>query len=223
VIQTYYVEQLNKIIEAINYASDSYWGNPERFKFKATIDSFSTISELIDGQDRVVKSTFTINLYGYIVPDNIQKEINSIKKYNSKSQIIIGLEVEGVGQTELVGMNKQITPTTFPSQISSGASFTGGGVNPATLVYLNTNIQKLGIFVNPTTITFNSGWLVAPAGLPPTTSNNFSLFCNGVLIDNSAIATFSESSGVTTLVINPTILGYSLVSTDEVIAIGKFN
>ena len=31
VIQTYYVEQLNKIIESINYASDSYWGNPERF------------------------------------------------------------------------------------------------------------------------------------------------------------------------------------------------
>ena len=40
IIQTYYVEQLNKIIEAINYASDSYWGNPERFKFKALIDSF---------------------------------------------------------------------------------------------------------------------------------------------------------------------------------------
>ena len=36
IIQTYYVEQLNKIIEAINYASDSYWGNPERFKFKAS-------------------------------------------------------------------------------------------------------------------------------------------------------------------------------------------
>ena len=223
VIQTYYVEQLNKIIEAINYASDSYWGNPERFKFKATIDSFSTISELVDGQDRVVKSTFTINLYGYIVPDNIQKEINSIKKYNSKSQIVIGLEVDGVGGAELVSMNRQTTPTTFPSQISSGASSIGGGVNPATLVYLNTNVQQLGTFVNTTTITFPRGWLVAPSGLPSTTSNNFSLFCNGVLIDNSAITSFSESGGTTTLVINPTILGYNLESIDEVIAIGKFS
>ena len=39
IIQTYYVEQLNKIVEAINYASDSYWGDPERFKFRAMIDS----------------------------------------------------------------------------------------------------------------------------------------------------------------------------------------
>ncbi len=39
IVQTYYVEQLNKIIEAINYASDSYWGDPERFKFKAQISS----------------------------------------------------------------------------------------------------------------------------------------------------------------------------------------
>ena len=92
VIQTYYMEQLNKIIEAINYSSDSYWGDPERFKFKASIDSFSPSIELIDGKDRIAKSTFSIKLYGYIVPDNIQKEINSIKKYNSKSQIVIGLE-----------------------------------------------------------------------------------------------------------------------------------
>ena len=51
IIQTYYVEQLNKIIEAINYASDSYWGNPERFKFKALIDSFATVTELQQSQE----------------------------------------------------------------------------------------------------------------------------------------------------------------------------
>jgi hypothetical protein len=46
IISTYYVEQLNKIIEAINYASDSYWGNPERFQFRARIDNFSTPVEI---------------------------------------------------------------------------------------------------------------------------------------------------------------------------------
>ena len=45
-IQTYYMEQLNKIIESCEYASDAYWGNPERFKFRAFIDSFSTATEL---------------------------------------------------------------------------------------------------------------------------------------------------------------------------------
>ena len=94
-IQTYYIDQLNKIVEAVNYASDSYWGDPERFKFKASIDSYATTVELNDGQDRIVKSTFSINMFGYIIPENIQKQISSIKKYNSKSQIVIGLETTG--------------------------------------------------------------------------------------------------------------------------------
>ena len=94
-IQTYYIDQLNKIVEAVNYASDSYWGDPERFKFKASIDSYATTVELNDGQDRIVKSTFSINMFGYIIPENIQKQISSIKKYNNKSQIVIGLETTG--------------------------------------------------------------------------------------------------------------------------------
>jgi hypothetical protein len=92
IIQTYYMEQLNKVIESIEYASDSYWGNPERYKFRAFIDQFTTATELSAGQDRMVKGTFTIRLRGYIIPDVLQKDLNSIKKVNSKSQIIIQLE-----------------------------------------------------------------------------------------------------------------------------------
>ena len=92
VVQTYYVEQLNKIIEAINYASDSYWGDPARFKFRARIDSFQTITELQQSQERLVKSTFTIKLYGYMVPDTVQKDITAIKKVNSKAKLIFQLE-----------------------------------------------------------------------------------------------------------------------------------
>ena len=62
IIQTYYMEQLNKIIESIEYASDAYWGNPERFKFRAFINDFTTTTELVAGQDRLVKGTFNINL-----------------------------------------------------------------------------------------------------------------------------------------------------------------
>ena len=91
-IQTYYVEQLNKIIEAINYASDSYWGDPERFKFKTSIDSYSTVVEMTDTTSRIIKGTFTIKLFGYIIPNTIQKELTAIKKYNSKAQVIIGIE-----------------------------------------------------------------------------------------------------------------------------------
>tara|TARA_R110000803_G_scaffold50039_3_gene103986 strand:+ start:3334 stop:4611 length:1278 start_codon:yes stop_codon:yes gene_type:complete len=222
-IQTYYIEQLNKVIEAINYTSDSYWGDPERFQFKSRIDTFNTITELNQGQDRIVRSNFSLKIYGYIIPDVVQKNINSIKKYNDKSKVIFSIETFTTNQDFQKKTNNPSplfldvppplpTPTPAPSQISSEM-----------VIYLNTNVQKLGTFVNPTTVTFASGWLSAPAGLPVTSLSNFTLFCNGVLIEDSAVTSFSQLSGVTTLVINPTELGYSFANGDEVIAIGKFS
>ena len=93
IISTYYVEQMNKIVEAMNYASDSYWGNPERFKFRARIDSFQTNTELPVGAERIVKTNFTLTLRGYIVPDNIQKQLESIKKFSNAVQVVFSTEV----------------------------------------------------------------------------------------------------------------------------------
>jgi hypothetical protein len=108
IIQTYYVEQLNKIIEAINYASDSYWGNPERFKFKALIDSFATVTELQQSQERLVKGTFSLKMHGYIIPETVQKDLNSVKKYNSKSKIIFSMETDSTPQR--YEANPTVTP-----------------------------------------------------------------------------------------------------------------
>jgi hypothetical protein len=94
VIYTYYVEQMNKIIEAINYASDSYWGDPARFKFNARIDSFNTVIEVNDGKDRAVKSTFNIKLNGHIIPDVLQKDVSAIKKIPVVTKTIFGIETE---------------------------------------------------------------------------------------------------------------------------------
>lgn len=217
IVQTYYIEQLNKIVEAINYASDSYWGDPERFQFKAMIDSFNTITELNQGQNRVVRSNFSLKVHGYIVPDIIQKDLTAIKKYNSRSKVTFGIET--TSGLEYVSSSKPKAVTQFASSTTSG----GTGINPSVLTYLNTNIQKEGTYVNSTTVTFPSGWLTAPTGLPPTSINNFSIFVNGALIEGAAISSFTESGGVTTLVIDPTELGYSFSPTDEVIAIGKFS
>jgi hypothetical protein len=92
VVFTYYVEQLNKIVEAIEYASDAYWGNPEQFQFQTRIDTFNTVTELQNTAERLVRSTFNIKVHGYIVPEVLQKDLNSIKKFSSKSKVVIGLE-----------------------------------------------------------------------------------------------------------------------------------
>jgi hypothetical protein len=219
IVQTYYVEQLNKIVESINYASDSYWGDPERFKFKARIDSFATTNELNQGANRVVRSTFTLKINGYIVPDVMQKDLKAIKKYNGKSKVTFGLEAI---DTPLTTLQSNLYPS--PSTIFiDGQTTVINYIDPMIINYLNTNIQKLGNYVDPFTITFNSGWLVAPTGLPPTSINNFSIFINGQLVEEAAIVSFTESGGVTTLVIDENELGFSLDPNDEVVAIGKFN
>ena len=108
IIQTYYMEQLNKIIEACEYSSDAYWGNPERFKFRAFIDSFSTETSLTANRDRLVKGTFNIRLRGYIIPDTIQKDLSAITKFNTKSKFII--RTETTHNEELFETNVTKTP-----------------------------------------------------------------------------------------------------------------
>jgi len=90
---TYYVEQLNKIVEAMEYASDSYWGDPQRYQFKSMIDSFGFQTELEQDDNRIVRSTFDVKLNGYIIPDTIQKDITAIKKFSNKTQVIINENV----------------------------------------------------------------------------------------------------------------------------------
>ncbi len=88
-VNTYYMEQLNKIIEAIEYASDSYWGDPSRYKFRAMIDSFAIQTEISDNAERVVSSTFNIKLNGYIIPDTIQKDTTALKKIPDVTRITV--------------------------------------------------------------------------------------------------------------------------------------
>ena len=89
-IWTDYISQLNKIIEAVNYSADSYWGDPERFKFMAGIDQFTNINELSDGDGRIVRANFTLKVQGYIIPDSIQKKLKEQgTRYFSKAQIVL--------------------------------------------------------------------------------------------------------------------------------------
>jgi hypothetical protein len=72
------------------------------------IDGFTNANQLAQGQERVVRSNFNINMYGYIIPDVIQKDLSSIKKYNEKSKIIFSMET--TSNPEIFNPNPQIAP-----------------------------------------------------------------------------------------------------------------
>lgn len=92
VIFTDYVEQMNKIVEGINFASDSYWGDPSKFKFRAMIDNYTTAVELNKGEDRAVKTNFNINLFGHIITDAINAKALAAPKFFSKSSVTFTTE-----------------------------------------------------------------------------------------------------------------------------------
>ena len=92
IIFTDYMEQNNKIVEGINFASDSYWGDPSKFRFRAMIDNYSTSAELVQGNDRIVKTEFSINLLGHIITDTYNAELVNSKKIYSKSAVKINFE-----------------------------------------------------------------------------------------------------------------------------------
>lgn len=95
VIYTDYLNQNNKIVEAINFASDSYWGDPSKFRFRATIDNYTTSTELVQGNDRINKTNFSIQLLGHIITDQINTAAFNNAKLYSKSSVKFGLESEG--------------------------------------------------------------------------------------------------------------------------------
>lgn len=87
IINTAFISQSNKIIEAINYASDTYWGDVNRFQFRTMIDSYTTSVEMADGSDRISKTTFTIQLKGFVIPETVNAQVNALKKGYSKTKI----------------------------------------------------------------------------------------------------------------------------------------
>lgn len=94
IIFTDYVEQNNKIIEGVNFASDSYWGDPGKFRFRAQINNYTTSAEIVQGNDRIIKTEFQINLLGHIITDAINAHPHNNKKFYTKSELKFGAETE---------------------------------------------------------------------------------------------------------------------------------
>jgi hypothetical protein len=62
---------MDKLTEALNFASNSYWGDPSRFQFLAKIETFNDIQTYEQGEDRLVRTDFNLTLNGYLVPDTL--------------------------------------------------------------------------------------------------------------------------------------------------------
>ena len=81
---TNFVEQMDRLIEAVNFASNSYWGDPSKFQFLTKIETFTDSQTYEQGEDRLVRTEFDMTLNGYLIPDSVNAALAQLssKTYN---------------------------------------------------------------------------------------------------------------------------------------------
>lgn len=226
-IYTDYVEQCDKLIEALNFASDSYWGDKERYRFRARIDSYTPTIEMAQGQDRAVKATFNIVLHGYIITDTYNRDKANLKKYYSKAQVSFGFETVGDLETLQAAAGTPESAKTvrfFDSAISSTtapATIGSTGMTDVEIAYVSLNTTAVADSKTSTTATFLSRTIATPPGTFTATEDRFQVYVNGQFIPSSQRTTTQVGSDIV-VTFETDEIGYTILDVFEILLVGKF-
>jgi hypothetical protein len=225
IIWTDFTEHMNKIVEAFQYATDEYWGDKEGFKFRVRIDNFDNTTEVGEGTQRIVRTTFTMAVNAYLLPEQFNNE-STHKKSIGPKKVIFGTETDLTGEA---GGN--VTNSNVEKRLYSEYS--------DVIDFMSIRGSQEGTFVDSDTIKLTNVELpVLPPELVGVFDVNdwFRLYVNGVLIPNTKYSytetidsneiyfNFGTGSldGDGRLVATATELGYILESGDEFGITGKF-
>ena len=232
IVFTEYLEQMNKIVEAIHYSEGAYWGDEDRFKFQCNIETFENAVELEAAGDRLVKTSFNMSFLGYIIPDAINKEIsledpNPVSSY-SPSSVMVTAEVDNVSSQFAIAPSAegagQATPGGIPAvTVSSEAVF---GTFQPIYDYLQTANEVTGSTINTNNVIFENTSLVdPPTDLRSQNTSDFMVFVNGQRVGDDSVTSIVDSivSEVPRITVNfnTTKLNYTLDADDEVTLWGK--
>ena len=228
-VWTDFTEHMNKILEAFQYATDEYWGDKSGFKFKVVIDSFDNTTEVGEGSQRIVRTTFNMVVNAYLLPEKFDNEPTT-KKSISPKKVVWGMEFDMTG---LGGGN--VTQNNITKKLYNEYS--------DVIDFMSIRGSQEATFVDADTVKLTN---VELPKLPPElvgsfdTDQWFRLYINGVLIPPTKYSytgsystdevyfnfnTGSLSPGgvyPTNLISTTTDLGYIIEDTDEIGITGKF-
>mgnify|MGYP003139334769 CR=1 FL=1 len=95
---TNYIEQMNKLVEDFVEQNNTYWGNSENYKFLCNTDTITDSSEMEQGGERFIKSTFNLNATAYLLPEDtnsvVTNKISNLQKKLTISKVVFGEETE---------------------------------------------------------------------------------------------------------------------------------
>lgn len=89
VIWTNKISHMNELVEAFQYATDEYWGDKEKFKFRVKIDSFDNQQEISETTERIIKTNFTMLVNAYLLPERFNSEPTTEKSMTTKRTVVI--------------------------------------------------------------------------------------------------------------------------------------
>ena len=199
IIFTHYIEQMNRLVERINWSAGSYWGEPGKMRFKTNIESYTDSTELAD-RDRIVKTEFSVSLKGYLIPDafNELQGHHTMQKYLTPKKLVIGAETD-LSVASIVSTPDDGTNVTLTTQRSSGGSSTsiqshtitaGNGIS-----ITNSGVSFDGANALEQTISLNSSASPTFAGL--TTTGNITSQGDIIALGNVIAKNYIVSSSVT--------------------------
>ena len=212
-IWTSFTEHMNQIVEQFQYATDRYWGKENGFKFRTKIDTFENQQEVGDGAERVIRTTFTMVVYAYLLPEQHAKKPVVKKSYSTK-KIVFGIE------TDLTGGMIGSQPSLYNeyAQIINFIAIRSSQIAE----FVNANTAKLTGVKKP----------ILPSELIGSfdTDNWFAIYINGdfispgnyqndVFVPNYTYSYNGVTNEITFTFVN---LSFNLDSNDEIAIIGKF-
>lgn len=99
IVWTDYVEQLNDLVGTLNFSTEDYWGDKVRFKFRTSISDFAFETTTESDKDRIVKSTFSMMVYAYLLPNKFENYKATTQKAFTPRKVVFNVGANYPGQS----------------------------------------------------------------------------------------------------------------------------
>jgi hypothetical protein len=151
VVWTSYIDQMNEIVEKVVYSDGAYWGDPDKMRFRSSIDTFEDATEVSD-TERLVRTNFTVTLRGYLLPKGNFDHRSTTQKFITPKKIIFGTEtVDNI--TKNIGKSGQFQEE-LPEDTTIGSTPSTGdlGITTTNSIVFNAGT---GIILSADGVEFN--------------------------------------------------------------------
>lgn len=210
-----YTEQINKIVESLNWASDEYWGDKTKYKFMSTITDYTVVNELDEGSQRINRVECSINVKAYLLPEKFDGEETTKKAFGIRRFIFtteVDLTANGRMETQLVN------PLAY-----------NANKDVVDYLALNNTYTEAAVSNGQTTFTINNKKLIAaPALLAGTVTNTLTVNSIGYEVSVYKNSTkLTQGTHFTATYVNNTLSlvftgGISYDTTDNLVITGKY-